>query len=72
MQVLPVQSLGIESNEEVIQASIFEMDPASDDGLARAYTHLGSICQGPSTGQTKSAWPLKARRLLLQSISSRS
>ena len=53
MQVLPVQSLGRESNEEVIQASIFEMDQASDDGLVRAYTHLGSIGQGPNTDQQK-------------------
>ena len=72
MQVLMVQSRGGEINEEVIEASMFEMDPASDDGLVRAYTHSGSICQGLNTGQIKSAWPLKARRLMLPQISSKS
>ena len=55
MQVLPVQSLGVESNEEVIVASLFEINPASDDELVRAYSHSGSICQGLNTGQMKSA-----------------
>ena len=53
MQVLPVQSLGGKIKEEVIEASMFKMDSASDDGLVRAYTHLGSIGQGPNTGKQK-------------------